>query len=169
MSGFPGLPPLDPEELEELLDELLDELEEEELLPPVEVLVEPPLVELPPEEVLVDPPLLVEEITTLPPPELPPKKPPKKPPLLPPYPPLPPITTGTELPPSCIGGAGGIYGGRGTGMGCGAGVWAIVTTVGWQAVTVLVTVRRVRLILRAGSPLRTTRARTGLFFESFFT
>ena len=101
------MPPLDPEELDELLDELD---EEEELLPPVEVLVEPPLVELPPEEVLVDPPLLVEEITTLPPPELPPpKKPPKKPPpLLPPYPPLPPITTGIELPPPCIGGAGGI-------------------------------------------------------------
>ena len=84
------MPPLDPEELDELLDELD---EEEELLPPVEVLVEPPLVELPPEEVLVGPPLLVEEITTLPPP---------------PYPPLPPITTGIELPPPCIGGAGGI-------------------------------------------------------------
>ncbi len=180
-----GLPPLEPEELEELLDELLDELDDdEELLPPVEVLVdppvlvtppvlvlvEPPLVELPPDDVLDDPPLLVEEITTLPPPELPPpKNPPKKPPELPPYPPLPPITTGTELPPSIIGGAGGRYEGKGTGIGCAVGVWAIVTTVGWQAVTVFVTVRRVRLILRAGSPLRTIRARTGCFLVCFFT
>ena len=45
----------------------------------------------------------------------------------------------------------------------------MVTTVGWQAVTVLVTVRRVRLILRAGSPFLTIRARTGCFFVSFFT
>ncbi len=54
-------------------------------------------------------------------------------------------------------------------MACGAGVWAIVTTAGWQAVTVLVTVRRVRFILRAGSPFLTTRARTGSFFDIFFT
>ena len=67
-------PPLELEELEELLEELLDELEEDELLPPVDVLVEPPLVELPPDEVLVEPPLLVDEMTTLPPPELPPPK-----------------------------------------------------------------------------------------------
>ncbi len=45
----------------------------------------------------------------------------------------------------------------------------MVTTVGWQAVTVLVTVRRVRLILRAGSPDLTTRARTGCFFDIFLT
>ena len=100
--------PLPPLELEELLEELLDELDDDELLPPVEVLVEPPLVELPPDEVLVDPPLLVDEITTLPPPELPPpKKPPKKPPPAP-YAPLPPITTGMEPPPPSMGGAGGI-------------------------------------------------------------
>jgi hypothetical protein len=54
-------------------------------------------------------------------------------------------------------------------MACGYGVWAIVTTAGWQAVTVLVTVRRVRFILRAGSPFLTIRARTGFFLESFLT
>ena len=52
-------------------------------------------------------------------------------------------------------------------MGCGA--CATVTTVGWQAVTVLVTVRRVRLILRAGSPRLTTRDRNGCFFDIFLT
>lgn len=77
------------------------------------------------------------------------------------------MTTGIEPPLLLIGGAGGIYGGRG--MACGAGVWAIVTTAGWQAVTVLVTVRRVRFILRAGSPFLTTRDRIGSFFDIFFT
>jgi len=52
-------------------------------------------------------------------------------------------------------------------MGC--GVCAIVTTDGWHAVTVLVTVRRIRLILRAGSPRLTTLARNGCFFDIFFT
>ncbi|GAB5485976.1 MAG: hypothetical protein Pars93KO_24100 [Parasphingorhabdus sp.] len=50
-------------------------------------------------------------------------------------------------------------------MGCGA--WAIVTTVGLQAVTVLVTVRRVRLTLRADWPRFRTRARTFFFLSTF--
>jgi hypothetical protein len=54
-------------------------------------------------------------------------------------------------------------------MACGAGVCAIVTTDGWQAVVVLVTVRRVRFILRAGSPFLIVRARTGFFFDIFLT
>jgi len=82
--------------------------------PPVDVDVEPPLVdvepppvdvdvELPPDpplEVEVDPPLVVDVTTTLPPPPPePPKKPPaKKPPPKPP-PPEPPTTIGTAPPP----------------------------------------------------------------------
>ncbi|WP_164089090.1 hypothetical protein [Sphingorhabdus sp. YGSMI21] len=54
-------------------------------------------------------------------------------------------------------------------MACGAGVWAIVTTDGWQAVVVVLTVRLVRLILRAGSPRLIARARTGFFFDIFLT
>ncbi|VWX59628.1 hypothetical protein [Sphingorhabdus sp. 109] len=54
-------------------------------------------------------------------------------------------------------------------MACGAGVWAIVTTDGWQAVVVLVTVRLVRFILRAGSPFLIARARSGFFFDIFLT
>ena len=128
------LPELDDEpELDEL-DEDDDELElddEDELLDPpllvvevlvimpLEVEVDPPLVELelPPLEVLVEPPLVVEVTTMLPPLLLdPPKNPPKKPPK-PPKPPEPPTITGGLPPPvamTCACGCGG-SGSSGTG------------------------------------------------------
>lgn len=115
------------------------------------------------------PPVVVEEMTSdPPPPPPPPKKPPKKPPPNPPpKPPEPPITTGTEPPPPSNtgpGGGGGIKAGGGKGIGC-CGPLATVTTVGaGQEVTVrVVTVRRVRLTLRAGAPVRSTRPRIFFF------
>ena len=132
---------------------------EDVLEPPVEVLDPPD----PPEEVLVEP---VDEITTVPllpppPPPLlpPPKKPPPKPP--PPPPPMkpPPTATGIPPPPKSIApiDCGGAYGMGGIGA-----PWlATVTTLGAQAVVVVVRVTlRTRLILRTGARYATFRALT---------
>lgn len=149
---------LDDEDDEDEVDEPPVDEVEVELMPPVEVLVEPPLVEvepplvlvelppveveLPPVEVeppLVDvePPVLVEETTIWPPPPpLPPKKPPKKPPP-PPQPPLPPATRiGPPLPPDMLG-----ISPIGRSIGIGAPCECTVMTVGAAFVTVLTTLR----------------------------
>ncbi|HEX7712351.1 MAG TPA: hypothetical protein VF418_15575 [Sphingomonadaceae bacterium] len=160
-------------ELDELDEEDDDELDEDDppeelvvvlVMPPVEVLVEPPLVEvepplvleepplvdvelppelLPPVEVLVEPPLVVVvEVTTIPPPELlppknPPKNPPPKPPPQPPEPPM--IVTPPPLEPD-IGGSGG------SGCAIGNGTSAICC---WQhGVCSSSTTRRMRLTVR---------------------
>ena len=141
--------------------------------PPVEVLVEPPLVELelppvdvelppldvelPPLEVLVEPPDVVELTTTLPPPpELPPKKPPKNPPPKPPKPPEPPITV-TPPPEEPLTGAAG-SGGRGIG---------ISAICGWQHLGVSSTTRRMRLTLRGLGATRLAMCFTYLGFSPF--
>ena len=118
-----------------------------EVKPPVEVELEPPddEVEPPDVEVEVEPPEVVVETTTLPLlPPLPPKNPPKKPPPKP-NPPEPPITTGPPSPPpEGIGICGN----------CGRTGMAIAICCGSAAgaqLTVLVTTRRMRFILRGSA------------------
>ncbi|MFA5988647.1 MAG: hypothetical protein WC803_03445 [Sphingomonas sp.] len=146
----PLLPPL----AEEILPlELLDDppLADVLLTPPVELEVDPPLV-------LLDPPLVLEvdDTTTLPPPlPPPPKNPPaKNPPPNPPNPPLPPMTKGPPPSPPVMGKEPldeSSAGGSGTG-------WlATVTTVGAQAVCVLVTTLRTRATRRAAPLLAVWR------------
>lgn len=146
----PLLPPL----AEEILPlELLDDppLADVLLTPPVELEVDPPLV-------LLDPPLVLEvdDTTTLPPPlPPPPKNPPaKNPPPNPPNPPLPPMTKGPPPSPPVMGKEPldeSSAGGSGTG-------WlATVTTVGAQAVCVLVTTLRTRATRRVAPLLAVWR------------
>jgi hypothetical protein len=121
--------------------------------------VEPPLLllEVDPPLLDVDPPLEVDETTMLPlDPELPPpKKPPPKPPLPPKKPPLPPITTGTPPPPLPPKGSPNA-------LGSGAGWFAMETTVGAQAVVVVVVTTRVRGRIARGAGRAWATRRMGL-------
>lgn len=140
------LPLLDADEADDAL--LLDaDDEEDETSPLLDTLpLLPPLADdtlplLPPLADETLPPLDVDEITMLPLDPPPPKPPPKPPPNPPPPkkpPPLPPTTTGTPAPPPPIKPSP-----TGAGNGTGTGAWfATVTTVGAQAVRVVVTTRR---------------------------
>lgn len=145
---WPGLPPeLEPDELE--LEEALDaELAEE---------AELELLELPPLDVEVElPPVEVDTLTmVLPPVELPPKKPPaKKPPPKPKPPLLPPTTTGTVPPPVLATATGG---GGGGGANMGGMMVRVVTVCSGAGQETLLTVRRT--VRRCAEDRRTSAVR----------